>query len=93
MDRLFSDGITTLGIALILSISIFSALRAGQVMERNALLRHIYELDLKKLKQKTQSKLEVLWKDYSDRNGNPQLPEELDFKHIVENFFIIDESL
>jgi hypothetical protein len=35
----------------------------------------------------------VLWKDYSDTNGNLQLPEELDFKHIVENFFIIDESL
>ena len=53
----------------------------------------MHELDLEKRKQKTQSKLEVLWKDYSDKNGNLQLPEELDFKHIVENVFIIDESL
>lgn len=35
----------------------------------------------------------MLWKDYSDTNGNLQLPEELYFKHIVENVFIIDESL
>lgn len=35
----------------------------------------------------------MLWKDYSSTNGNIQLPEELDFQHIVENVFIIDESL
>lgn len=35
MDTFISDNITTLGIALILSIAIFGAVRAGQVMERN----------------------------------------------------------
>jgi hypothetical protein len=35
----------------------------------------------------------VLWRDYNDTSGHIQLPEELDFKHIVENGFIIDESL
>lgn len=93
MDLFVSDNITTLGIALILSIAIFGAVRGGQIMERNTILKHLHELDLEKRKQKTQSKLEALWKDYSDTNGNLQLPEELDFKHIVENFFIIDESL
>lgn len=88
-----SENITTLGIALILSIAIFGAVRAGQVMERNTILKQLHELDLEKLKLKTQSKLEMLWKDYSDTNGNLQVPEELDFKHIVENVFIIDESL
>jgi hypothetical protein len=91
MDLFVSDNITTLGTALILSIAIFGAVRAGQVMERNTILKHLRELDLEKLKQKTQSKLEVLWRDYNDTRG--QLPEELDFKHIVENGFIIDESL
>lgn len=93
MDRFFSDNITTLGIALILSISLYSAVRAGQVMERKTILKHFHELNLNIYKLKTQSKLEVLWKDYSETNGNLQLPEELDFKHIVENVFIIDESL
>ena len=95
MDQFFSDNITTLGIAVILSIAIFFAFRAGQVVERKSIFKELYELDLEKLKQKTQSKLEVLWKDYSDTNENQQLPSELDFKHIVENVFIldIDESL
>lgn len=93
MDKFFSDNITTLGIALILSIAILGAVRAGQVMERNTFWKHFHELDLEKWKQKTQSKLEVLYQNYSDTNGNLQLPEELDLKHIVENVFIIDESL
>lgn len=96
MDRFVSDNITTLGITLILSLSIAAILgtiRAGQVMERNTILKNLQELDLSKLKQKTQSKLEMLWKNYSETNGNLELPEELDFKHIVENVFIIDESL
>jgi hypothetical protein len=48
MDRFVSDNITTLGIALILSLSIaiFGAVRAGQVMERNTFLKHLHELDL-----------------------------------------------
>lgn len=50
-------------------------------------------MDLEKSKQKVQSKLEALWKDYSLTNENLQLPEELDFKHIVENVFLIEESL
>ena len=87
------DNISTLGIAVIISIAIIGAVRIGQVMERRTLFKHLHELDLDKLKQKTQSKLEELWLYFSDQNGNLQLPEELDFKHIVENIFIIEESL
>jgi len=54
MDTFILDNITTLGIALILSIAIFGAVRAGQVMERNKIGNHLHEFDLAKLKQKTQ---------------------------------------
>lgn len=84
MDLFVSENLTRLGIALILSITIFGAVRAGQVMERNTLLKDLHQLHLDKLKQKTQSKLEMLWQNYSDTNGNLQLPDELDFKHIVK---------
>lgn len=56
MDRFFSDNMTTLGIALILSIAIIGAFRAGQVLERSTISKRIHELDLEKLKQKTESK-------------------------------------
>lgn len=62
-------------------------------MERNTILNKLQELDLEKLKQKTQYKLKMLWKNYSETNKNLELPEELDFKHIVENMFFTDESL
>ena len=85
MERFLSDHITTLGIGLILSIAIFSAFKAGQVFERSTISERIHELELEKLKQKTESKLEMLWKHYCDTNGNMQLPEGLRFKDIVEH--------
>lgn len=88
-----SDHILSLGIGLILSIAIFSAFKAGQVFERSTISEKIHELELDKLKQKTESKLEMLWKHYCDTNGNMQLPEGLRFKDIVEHAFIIDENL
>ena len=93
MERFLSDHITTLGVGLILSIAIFGAFKAGQLLERSTISERIHELDLEKLKQKTESKLEMLWQHYSDRNGNIQLPEGLSFKDIVEHAFIIDENV
>lgn len=90
MDRFLSEHITTLGVGLILSIAIFGAFKAGQVFERSTLLERIHEFDLDKLKQKTESKLEMLWKHYCDTNGNIQLPERPRFKDIVEHAFILD---
>ena len=57
------------------------------------LSERIHELDLEILKQKTESKLKMLWKHYNEQNLNFKFPEELSFKDIVENAFIIDESL
>ena len=87
-----SNDITTLGVALLLSIALFGAFKAGQVFERSNTQR-ILELDLEKLKLKTQSRLEMLWKEYSNNNSNMQLEEGLCFKGVVENAFLIDESL
>ena len=93
MDRFLSEHIAILGVGLVLSIAIFGAFRAGQVFERSTLSERIHEFDLEKLKQKTESKLEILWKHYCDTNGNMQLPEGLRFKDIVEHAFLIDENI
>ena len=93
MDRFIAEHSITLGVGLILSIAIFSACQAGQVFLRSTISEHIHELELEKLKLKTESKLEMLWKHYCDTNENMQLPEGLRFKDIVEHAFIIDESL
>lgn len=65
--------------------------KAGQVLERSTISERIHEFELEKLKQKTEFKLEMLWKHYSDTNGNMQLPEGLSFKDI--DSFIIDENI
>ena len=93
MDRFLSEHITILGVGLILSIAIFGAFKAGRVFERSTIPERIYEFDLDKLKLKTESKLDMLWKHYCDTNGNMQLPERPRFKDIVEHVFIIDENL
>jgi hypothetical protein len=90
MEKFLYDHITALGVGLVLSIAIFGAFKAGQVFERSTTIStRIHELDLEKLKLKTESKLEMLW----ERNGNIQLPEGLSFKDIVERAFIIDEPI
>lgn len=83
----FSVGIG-IGIGIVLSLAFFAGFKVGKGSE---IL--IFELELDKLKQKTESKLEMIFKDYTATNGNRRLPDELDFKHIVDNVFIIDESL
>lgn len=75
------------------SIGLFSAFKAVQVFERRNILEHIHDLDLEKLKQKTESKLEFLWKHYCETHGNIQLPDKARFKEIVEHAFLIDENL
>lgn len=89
MIEFISDHITTLGVGLILSIGIFCSFKAGQVFERSTMLKHIHEFDLEKLKQKTQHKLEMLFREYCNGNANFEVPQELDFKSIVERAFII----
>ena len=93
MDRFLSEHITTLGVGVILSIAILGAFKAGQAFERSTISERIHEFDLEKLKLKTESKLEMLWKHYCETNANRELPERPRFKDIVENFIIIDENL
>ena len=93
MDRFLFDHITTLGVGLVFSIAIFGAFKAGQIFERTTILEHIHELDIEKLKQKTEAKLIILWKEFSETNTNLQLREELSFKDIIEHAFIMDENL
>jgi hypothetical protein len=93
MDGSLYEYLATLGVGLILSIAIFGAFKSGQVFEQSTILERLHKLDLEKLKQKTESKLKVLCKRYSDANENFELPEELCFKDIIEHSFIIDEPI
>lgn len=101
MERSIVEHGITLGVELILSIAISIAFKRGLVFlrreiyewEREKLSQEIYELELEKLKLKTESKLEMLWKHYCDTNGNMQRPEGLPVTDIVEDAFLIDESL
>lgn len=93
MDLFFSEHVTTLAVGLFLSIAIFGAFKTGQLLERSTIAESIHDLALEKLKQKTESKLEMLWKQYRDTNGTLQLPEGLRFKDVVEHSFIMDEEL
>jgi len=92
MDRFLSE-VTTLAVGLLLSGAIFGAFKAGRLFERSTIAESIHDLALEKLKQKTESRLEMLWKEYRDTNGTPQLPEGLRFKDVVEHSFIMDEEL
>ena len=87
MDTQF---ISYVGVGVIVSVAIFVAFKAGQVFKLRTIEKQIHELDLERLKQKTEYVLERLW---GDTNGNVKLPEGLTFKEIVENAFIIDESI
>lgn len=80
---------------LILSIALFGAFKAGQVLELSTSSEHLSKLDLMKLKQKTEVQLEMLWKHYRDTNENEnyKLPEGFHFKDIVDNLFLRDENL
>lgn len=95
MDQLISAHSATLTIGLFVSIGIFGALKAGQLVERSNVFQGIHDLELDKLKLKTESKLELLCKQYDNSNETLQLPEpgEQHFKEIVEKAFLIDESV
>ncbi|KAM3357446.1 hypothetical protein P3S68_020376 [Capsicum galapagoense] len=92
MDRFLSE-VTTLAVGLLLSGAIFGAFKAGRLFERSTIAESIHDLALEKLKQKTESRLEMLWKEYRDTNGTSQLPEGLHFKDVVEHSFIMDKEL
>ena len=83
----FKGNITTLTFALILSVAIFGAFKVGQVFERTSLSQHAHVLDLEKLKQKIEFKLEVLWKE---TNSSMELAEGLSFKDVVQHSFIME---
>lgn len=76
----------------ILSRASFGALRALWI-ER--LCPKIFTTIKMQTKDPIKTKRQVLWEDFSSTNGNIQLPVlgELDFKDIVENLLIINESL
>ncbi|PHT44910.1 hypothetical protein CQW23_14068 [Capsicum baccatum] len=95
MDRFFSEyvTVTTLAVGLFLSIAIFGAFKTGQLFERSTIAEGIHDLALEKLKQKTESKLKMLWKQYRDTNGTLQLPKGLRFKDVVEHSFVMDEDI
>ncbi|KAF3643947.1 cytochrome f [Capsicum annuum] len=92
MDHFLSE-VTTLAVGLLLLGAIFGDFKAGRLFERSTIAESIHDLALEKLKQKTESRLEMLWKEYRDTNGTPQLPEGLRFKDVVEHSFIMDEEL
>ena len=90
MENWITDHMIVLGVGLILGL--FGAFTVGRIIENNN-TKEILHLQYEKLKQKTESKLEQLWKHSSDTNGNMQLREGLSFKDIVEHAFIIDENI
>lgn len=93
MDQFLSEHVTTLAVGLFLSIAFYCAFKTSQLFERSTIAEGIHDLALEKLKQKTESKLEMLWKQYRDTNGTLQLPEGLRFKDVVEHSFIMDEDI
>jgi hypothetical protein len=82
-----------IGVGVILSVVIFGGFKAGQVCERSTFVERIHKLDLEKLKQKTEAKLEMLWNLYRETNENSRLPEGLSFKDIVDRAFLFNETL
>lgn len=83
----FKDSIAALTFALLLSVAAF---KVGQIFERSNLSQHAHRLDLEKLKQKVEFKLEVLWKDFRQTNENIPLVEGLSFKDVVQDSFIME---
>ncbi|PHT57294.1 hypothetical protein CQW23_05780 [Capsicum baccatum] len=71
------------------------SVRRSKVVEEflSTIAEGIHDLALKKLKQKTESKLKMLWKQYRDTNGTLQLSEGIRFKDVVEHSFIMDEDI
>lgn len=68
-------------------------MKAGQVFERSRISEDIHELKLELLKQKIESKLEMLFRIYFETNGNGEFPERLRLKEIVEHAFLLDENI
>lgn len=98
MDRFVSDNITTLGIALILSLSIaiFGAVRAGQIMDRKNLLQELENFQLEKIKLKTEAKLQLLCREHWNRNNQLPVPDETNIHHIhdfLSKSFLVDETV
>ncbi|KAL6519616.1 hypothetical protein OROMI_032864 [Orobanche minor] len=83
------ENLTTLTFALLLSVAIFGAFKVGQIYERTSLSQqaHVLDLQLEKLKQKVELKLEVLWRQ---TNENMELAEGLRFKDIVQDSLIME---
>ena len=81
-----NQSISYVSAGILVSVAIFVAFKARQVC---TIENHIQELDLERLKQKTESILERLW---VDTQGNAKLPGGLTFQDIVEKAFLIDES-
>lgn len=77
------------GITVILSIAILGT--AGLIFQQRT-VKQLFQFELEKLKLTTQSTLEIIWKEYSISNPNIRLPDNFNFKDMVENFTYLDDS-
>jgi len=66
MEAFLNDHITTLGLGIVFSIAIYCAYKTGQLVERSTVGQGIQNFELEKLKLKTESKLEKLFKLYGN---------------------------
>jgi len=77
------------GLGFILSIALFTAFKGWRGSEVV-----IFELELEKLKQKTEALLKNVWNNYCNTTGRDrQLPEGLSFNNMIELFIGLDENI
>jgi len=93
MDQLISGYATPVAISLFVSIGIFGAFKAGQLVERSTGFQDLQNLKLEQLKLKTESKLELLCLQYRDETAQLPGPDETQIKEFLEKAFLIDESV
>nr|WMB96885.1 cytoplasmic male sterility-associated protein [Solanum melongena]WMB97075.1 cytoplasmic male sterility-associated protein [Solanum aethiopicum] len=81
-----------------LSLALFGAFRAGQLVERKRFLQELENFELEKVKLKTEAKLQLLCIEH--RNGSNPLefpvPNEPNIDHIrdfLSKFFLVNETL
>jgi len=86
-QRILMENLSTVTSALLLSVALFGAFQLGKMVERSHISEHAHLLNLEKLKQKVEFKLEVLWnQDFP----NKKLTEGLCFKDVVQDSFIME---
>lgn len=96
MDKFLSDYGTTLAISVFVSIGIFGAFKAGQLVERTG-FQDLQNFKLEELQLKTETKLEQLCIQYRNTNETARLqlpvPDETKIKEFIDKAFLIDENV